>query len=197
MYTFTSFNTPAFKELLSVALATSASALSFSFFSLMTCCSRNSSILAWASLFLTTSFLTSTARIPSNTSPVSFLPMNGFKLPLPDSITMFSAIWNTWSANPFSIIATSSSRSLLIFSIFCNSIIWVRSSFLTPWRVKTLTPITVPSSFGPTRSDVSLTFSAFSPKMLRNNASSGVNKVSDFGVTRPTKMSPCFTRAPT
>ena len=27
--------------------------------------------------------------------------------------------------------------------------------------------------------------------------SSGVNNVSDFGVTRPTKMSPCFTRAPT
>ena len=45
--------------------------------------------------------------------------------------------------------------------------------------------------------DESLTSVAFSPKIDRNNFSSGLDDVSLFGVTLPTKISPGFTSAPT
>ena len=56
--------------------------------------------------------------------------------------------------------------------------------------------MTVPSMPGGTRSDVSFTSDAFSPKIARSSFSSGVSWVSPFGVTLPTRMSPAFTSAP-
>ncbi len=47
-----------------------------------------------------------------------------------------------------------------------------------------------------TRSDVSRTSEAFSPKMARRSFSSGVIGLSPFGVILPTRMSPAFTSAP-
>ena len=55
----------------------------------------------------------------------------------------------------------------------------------------------VPCTPGGTRSDVSRTSDAFSPKMARSSFSSGVIGLSPFGVTLPTRMSPGFTSAPT
>ncbi len=48
----------------------------------------------------------------------------------------------------------------------------------------------VPATPGGTRSDVSRTSAAFSPKMARSSFSSGVIGLSPFGVTLPTRMSP-------
>ncbi len=48
----------------------------------------------------------------------------------------------------------------------------------------------VPDTEFGTRKEVSLTSAAFSPKIARNNFSSGVNCVSPLGVTLPTKISP-------
>ena len=45
-------------------------------------------------------------------------------------------------------------------------------------------------------SEASRTSPAFSPKMARSSFSSGVSCVSPFGVTLPTRMSPCLTVAP-
>ena len=56
--------------------------------------------------------------------------------------------------------------------------------------------MTVPSMPGGTRSEVSFTSDAFSPKIARSSFSSGVSWVSPFGVTLPTRMSPAFTSAP-
>ena len=77
-----------------------------------------------------------------------------------------------------------------------RSIDSARGSFSTPSRVKTRTSITVPSMPGGTRSDVSLTSDAFSPKIALSSFSSGVSCVSPFGVTLPTRMSPALTSAP-
>jgi hypothetical protein len=89
-----------------------------------------------------------------------------------------------------------SSRSLRTFSSSAFSIASARVSFSTPSRVNTRTSITVPSMPGGTRSEVSLTSDAFSPKIARSSFSSGVSWVSPFGVTLPTRMSPAFTSAP-
>ena len=56
--------------------------------------------------------------------------------------------------------------------------------------VNTWTSMTVPSMPGGTRSEVSFTSDAFSPKIARSSFSSGVSWVSPFGVTLPTRMSP-------
>ena len=63
-------------------------------------------------------------------------------------------------------------------------------SFSTPSRVNTCTSITVPSMPEGTRSEVSFTSEAFSPKIARSSFSSGVSWVSPLGVTLPTRMSP-------
>jgi len=57
--------------------------------------------------------------------------------------------------------------------------------------------MTVPSILPGTRNEVSFTSAAFSPKIARNNFSSGVNCVSPLGVTLPTRISPPLTSAPT
>ena len=66
-----------------------------------------------------------------------------------------------------------------------------------PSRVKTCTSITVPCVPWSTRSEVSFTSDAFSPKIARSSFSSGVSVVSPLGVTLPTSVSPGFTSAPT
>jgi hypothetical protein len=85
---------------------------------------------------------------------------------------------------------------LRTFSISLFSIESARLSFSTPSRVNTRTSITVPSIPGGTRSEVSFTSDAFSPKIARSSFSSGVSCVSPFGVTLPTRMSPALTSAP-
>ena len=56
-------------------------------------------------------------------------------------------------------------------------------------RVNILTSTTTPPSPCGTRSDVSRTSRAFSPKIARSSRSSAVSSVSPFGVTLPTKIS--------
>ena len=65
-----------------------------------------------------------------------------------------------------------------------------------PSRVNTCTSMTVPECPTDTRSDVSFTSDAFSPKIARSSFSSGVSCVSPFGVTLPTSESPASTSAP-
>ena len=89
-----------------------------------------------------------------------------------------------------------SSKSFLTWRSCSFSIEMARSSFSMPSRVNTCTSITVPSMPEGTRSEVSFTSEAFSPKMARSNFSSGVSWVSPFGVTLPTRMSPAATSAP-
>ena len=74
---------------------------------------------------------------------------------------------------------------------------FARASFSMPSRVNTCTSMTVPFIPDGTRSEVSFTSEAFSPKMARSSFSSGVSCVSPFGVTLPTRMSPAATVAPT
>jgi hypothetical protein len=57
--------------------------------------------------------------------------------------------------------------------------------------------MTTPDFEAPILKEVSLTLLAFSPKIARNNFSSGERTVSLLGVTFPTRISPPFTRAPT
>ncbi len=59
------------------------------------------------------------------------------------------------------------------------------------------TSMMVPSTPWGTRSEVSRTSLAFSPKMEFSSLNSGVESVSLFGVTLPTRMDPAFTLAPT
>ena len=55
----------------------------------------------------------------------------------------------------------------------------------------------VPSTPWGTRSEVSRTSLAFSPKIEFSSLNSGVESVSLFGVTLPTRIEPAFTPAPT
>ena len=71
-----------------------------------------------------------------------------------------------------------------------------RLSRTMPSRVNTCTSITVPLVPCSTRSDVSFTSLAFSPKIARSSFSSGVSVVSPLGVTLPTSTSPGLTSAP-
>ena len=71
-----------------------------------------------------------------------------------------------------------------------------RLSRSMPSRVNTCTSITVPLMPEGTRSEVSFTSEAFSPKIARRSFSSGVSCVSPFGVTLPTSTSPASTSAP-
>ena len=71
-----------------------------------------------------------------------------------------------------------------------------RSSFSVPLREKTRALMTMPPTPGGTRSELSRTSPAFSPKMARSSFSSGESCVSPFGVILPTRMSPGFTSAP-
>ena len=65
-----------------------------------------------------------------------------------------------------------------------------------PCLLNTFTSTTVPFVPGDNLKELSLTSEAFSPKIARNNYSSGVIGLSPFGVTLPTKISPGLTSAP-
>ena len=71
-----------------------------------------------------------------------------------------------------------------------------RSSFSTPLRLNTLALMTVPTTPGGTRRELSRTSPAFSPKMARSSFSSGESWVSPLGAILPTSTSPGFTSAP-
>src|SRR3990167_1960738 len=62
-----------------------------------------------------------------------------------------------------------------------SMICWARLSRWMPSRVNTCTSITVPDEPWSTRSEVSFTSEAFSPKMARSSFSSGVSVVSPLG----------------
>ena len=94
------------------------------------------------------------------------------------------------------MILISSFWSLRSFSFSALSICLARSSLSTPLRAKTLAPMTAPVTPGGTRSEVSRTSPAFSPKIARRSFSSGDSWVSPFGVILPTRMSPGSTSAP-
>ena len=64
-------------------------------------------------------------------------------------------------------------------------------------RFRRCTSMMVPSTPWGTRSEVSRTSFAFSPKIEFRSLNSGVESVSLFGVTLPTRMEPAFTLAPT
>ena len=66
-----------------------------------------------------------------------------------------------------------------------------------PPRARARTPMILPRSPWGTRSDVSFTSRAFSPKMARSSFSSAVSSVSPLGVILPTRTSPGPTSAPT
>jgi hypothetical protein len=81
---------------------------------------------------------------------------------------------------------------------FCRRIsVGVRFGRLGSLRADTFTSMTMPYVPLGTRSEVSFTSAAFSPKMARSNRSSGASSVSPFGVILPTRMSPGLTSAPT
>ena len=71
-----------------------------------------------------------------------------------------------------------------------------RSSFSVPLRENTLAPMTMPCTPGGTRSELSRTSPAFSPKIARSSFSSGESWVSPLGVILPTRMSWGLTSAP-
>ena len=91
-----------------------------------------------------------------------------------------------------------SPTEILRFCAICT-----RTCSLTPGgssspfsRVNTFTLTILPASPCGTRSELSRTSRAFSPKMARSRRSSAVSSVSPFGVTLPTRISPGRTSAP-
>ena len=79
---------------------------------------------------------------------------------------------------------------LQFYCSFCVTLSLYRLSFRIPLREKTLTSITVPSTPGGTRKEVSRTSRDFSPKIARKSFSSGEYCISPLRVTLPTKISP-------
>ena len=71
------------------------------------------------------------------------------------------------------MILTSSRWSVMSFSFSASSMSLARSSFSVPLRAKTLALMTMPCTPGGTRSEVSRTSPAFSPKIARSSFSSG------------------------
>ncbi len=94
-------------------------------------------------------------------------------------------------------ISSSTNLSSCTSSISALSIAIDLSSFSIPCLLNTLTSTTTPAPPDFNFRDESLTSVAFSPKIDLNNFSSGLDEVSLFGVTFPTKISPGFTSAPT
>ncbi|OPY85757.1 MAG: hypothetical protein A4E72_01845 [Syntrophus sp. PtaU1.Bin208] len=94
------------------------------------------------------------------------------------------------------MIRISSSRSFCSIAAASSSIYCDLRSFSAPFRVKILASITVPSTPGGTRSEVSLTSLAFSPNIARSSFSSEDNWVSPLGVILPTRISPALTETP-
>ena len=94
-------------------------------------------------------------------------------------------------------ISSSTFLSSWTNSISALSIAIDLSSFSIPCLLNTLTSITTPALPEGNLSEESLTSVAFSPKIDLKSFSSGLDDVSLFGVTLPTKMSPGFTSAPT
>ena len=94
-------------------------------------------------------------------------------------------------------ISSSTFLSSWTDSISALSIAIDLSSFSIPCLLNTLTSITTPVLPDGSLRDESLTSVAFSPKIDLNSFSSGLDDVSLFGVTLPTKISPGFTSAPT
>ena len=90
----------------------------------------------------------------------------------------------------------SSFWSLRSFASSIDSICLARSSFSTPLRREDLGADDRALTPGGTRSELSRTSPAFSPKMARSSFSSGESWVSPFGVILPTSTSPGFTSAP-
>ena len=92
-----------------------------------------------------------------------------------------------------------SNRSLpYTFITFFNSAFDLsRSSLSFLGRANNLVSMTTPFNDGGAFLEASFTSPALSPKMARNNFSSGVGSDSPFGVILPIKISPSFTSEPT
>ena len=87
---------------------------------------------------------------------------------------------------------------IFLFCAMYTRTIWLTPGASSSWfsRVKIFTSTMMPNSPCGTRSEVSRTSRAFSPKMARSRRSSAVSSVSPLGVTLPTRMSPARTSAP-
>ena len=144
----------------------------------------------WAANCSSSACLSSSARLCVS----SFSAFNNANLSSskPAAISNLRARSNT----PASRIRNSSLKSFFASRSCISSTSNARLSFSTPSRVKTCTSITVPVTEFGTRKELSLTSDAFSPKIARSSFSSGVNCVSPFGVTLPTRISPLLTSAP-
>ena len=134
-----------------------------------------------ASLVSVSPLASSTLRSSAMIREASFLPTSA-------RLSLRSVSWR--------MMRISSLSSCLSRSISRPWISWLRSSRVTPRRANTRAPITAPSTPGGTRSEVSRTSPAFSPKIARSSFSSGLSWVSPLGVILPTRMSPGRTSAP-
>ena len=94
-------------------------------------------------------------------------------------------------------ISSSTSLSSCTSSISALSMAIDLSSLSIPCLLKTLTSITTPDPPDLSLREESLTSVAFSPNIDLSSFSSGLEDVSLFGVTLPTKISPGFPSAPT
>jgi len=121
----------------------------------------------------------------------------GFK-----SLNCLSILWPLSKSIALCLMFLLSISSSTFLSSWTNSISALSiaidlSSFSIPCLLNTLTSITTPVLPDGNFKDESLTSVAFSPKIERNNFSSGLDDVSLLGVTLPTKISAGFTSAPT
>jgi len=122
--------------------------------------------------------------IVSSSSAITFEELD---LPISNAFILLAAVSRTF------LSSASSSFLRRAVSASCGSASLSRSR---PSREKTCAAMTVPTMPGETRSDVSLTSPAFSPKIALKSFSSGESCVSPLGVILPTKISPGFTSAP-
>ncbi len=123
-------------------------------------------------------------------SPVSTLTTSS-GIFSPSRMLLSASVRLSWSVWRFSLNSSSICLSCCRFS---RELSLAR---LVVFRDETLTSMTIPYVPLGTRSEVSRTSAAFSPKIARSRRSSGASSVSVFGVILPTRMSPGLTSAPT
>ena len=89
------------------------------------------------------------------------------------------------------------SELYFVFRLSTCFLAFERASFSRLGREKSFVSITTPFIEGGAFIEASFTSPALSPKIARNNFSSGVGSDSPLGVILPIKISPSFTSAPT
>ena len=121
----------------------------------------------------------------NTTSPRSFVTPCAV-LP-PTIVNNFSTKTSLRESNSPSYFTSSPAISSLSFALVRLSLTARANNFLL---------ITTPCNDGEAFKEASFTSPALSPKIARNNFSSGVGSLSPFGVILPMRISPGFTSAP-